>query len=98
MRSRSNWVSLQNQASGHDCLLIRSPPRSQRPRGYQTGADVVTIDGQPGGTRAAPMFIKASTSVPTLFAHCRAREELDRMGATGNVIDSSPAAFESPRT
>jgi len=49
------------------------------------GADFVTIDGRPGGTGAAPKFIKAATSVPTPFALYRARNQLDRMGATGTI-------------
>jgi glutamate synthase domain-containing protein 2 len=50
------------------------------------GADFVTIDGRPGGTGAAPKIIKASTSVPTIFALYRARETLDRLGATGTSL------------
>ncbi|MBP1928260.1 glutamate synthase domain-containing protein 2/rubredoxin [Methanolinea mesophila] len=45
--------------------------------------DFITIDGRPGGTGAAPKFVKAATSVPTIFALCRAREFLDREGADG---------------
>jgi len=45
------------------------------------GVDFVTIDGSPGATAAAPKFLKASASVPTIFALCRARRFLDRRGA-----------------
>ena len=41
------------------------------------GADFVTIDGRPGATGAATKYIKASTSVPTIFALYRARKYLD---------------------
>jgi glutamate synthase domain-containing protein 2/rubredoxin len=41
------------------------------------GPDFVTIDGRPGATGAAYKFIKAATSVPTLFALYRARKCLD---------------------
>jgi len=47
------------------------------------GPDFITIDGRPGSTGSAPKFIKASTSVPTIFALFRARRFLDRAGATG---------------
>lgn len=50
------------------------------------GADFVTIDGRPGGTGAAPKFIKASTSIPTIFALYRARDQLDQLGATGTSL------------
>ncbi len=41
------------------------------------GPDFITIDGRPGATGAALKYIKASTSVPTLFALYRARKYLD---------------------
>ncbi len=43
--------------------------------------DFITIDGRPGATGAAPKYIKAATSVPTIFALCRARKYLDKVGA-----------------
>jgi glutamate synthase domain-containing protein 2 len=43
--------------------------------------DFVTIDGRAGATAAAPKFVKAATSVPTLFALYRARKYLDDKGA-----------------
>ena len=43
--------------------------------------DFITVDGRPGGTGAAPKFIKESTSIPTLFALYRARKFLDKAGA-----------------
>ncbi len=43
--------------------------------------DFITIDGRPGATGAAPKFIKAATSVPTIFALHRARAHLDARGA-----------------
>jgi glutamate synthase domain-containing protein 2/rubredoxin len=43
--------------------------------------DFVTIDGRPGGTGAANRYIKAATSVPTIFALHRARKYLDKRGA-----------------
>ncbi len=41
------------------------------------GPDFITVDGRPGATGAALKFIKASTSVPTIFALYRARKFLD---------------------
>jgi glutamate synthase domain-containing protein 2 len=40
--------------------------------------DFVTVDGRPGATAASPKIVKASTSVPTLFALYRARKYLDK--------------------
>ncbi|MDJ0914302.1 MAG: FMN-binding glutamate synthase family protein [Desulfobacterales bacterium] len=39
--------------------------------------DFITIDGRAGATGSAPKFVKASTSIPTLFAIHRARKYLD---------------------
>jgi glutamate synthase domain-containing protein 2 len=44
------------------------------------GPDFITIDGRPGATAAAPKYVKAATSVPTLFALRRARRYMDKMG------------------
>ena len=43
--------------------------------------DFITIDGRAGATGSAPKFVKASTSIPTLFAIYRARKYLDENGA-----------------
>ena len=40
------------------------------------GPDFITIDGRAGATGSAPKFVKASTSIPTLFAIYRARKYL----------------------
>jgi glutamate synthase domain-containing protein 2 len=45
--------------------------------------DFITIDGRPGATGAALKFIKAATSVPTIFALYRARKFLDNNNARG---------------
>jgi len=42
--------------------------------------DFITIDGRPGATGASPKYIKAATSVPTIFALYRARQYLDSTG------------------
>ncbi|MFC1580464.1 FMN-binding glutamate synthase family protein, partial [Thermodesulfobacteriota bacterium] len=38
--------------------------------------DFITIDGRAGGTGSAPKFVKAATSVPSIFALMRARKML----------------------
>ena len=45
--------------------------------------DFITIDGRAGSTGSAPKFVKASTSIPTLFALSRARKYLDENDAEG---------------
>ncbi len=43
--------------------------------------DFITMDGRAGATGAAPKYVKAATSVPTIFALYRARKFLDEKGA-----------------
>jgi len=43
--------------------------------------DFITIDGRAGATGSAPKFVKASTSIPTLFAVYRARKYLNQNAA-----------------
>ena len=40
--------------------------------------DFITIDGRPGATAASLKFVKAASSIPTLFALYRARKFLDK--------------------
>ena len=41
------------------------------------GPDFITLDGRAGATGAAGKFVKAATSIPTIFALYRARKYLD---------------------
>ena len=43
--------------------------------------DFITIDGITGSTGSSPKFVKASTSIPSIFALYRARKFLDEQGA-----------------
>jgi len=45
------------------------------------GPDFITIDGRTGATGSAAKFVKASTSIPTIFALYRARKFLDENDA-----------------
>jgi glutamate synthase domain-containing protein 2 len=45
------------------------------------GPDFITLDGRAGATGAAPKYVKAATSVPTIFALSRARKFLDESDA-----------------
>ncbi len=47
----------------------------------QATPDFITIDGRAGGTGSAPKFVKAATSVPSIFAIYRARKFLDEKNA-----------------
>jgi glutamate synthase domain-containing protein 2 len=48
----------------------------------QAEPDFITIDGRPGATGASPKYVKAATSVPTIYALHRARAYLDKKGVS----------------
>ncbi|MDF7826587.1 glutamate synthase-related protein [Pontiellaceae bacterium B12227] len=50
------------------------------------GPDFITIDGRTGATGSAPKYIKAATSVPTIYALHRARKYLDAMNSDVQLI------------
>ncbi|MEJ2214050.1 MAG: glutamate synthase-related protein [Gammaproteobacteria bacterium] len=51
----------------------------------RAGADYIILDGRGGGTGAAPLLFRDHISVPTIPALARARQYLDRQGASGKV-------------
>jgi glutamate synthase domain-containing protein 2/rubredoxin len=48
--------------------------------------DFITIDGRAGATGSAPKYIKAATSIPTIYALHRARKFLDANNADGIAL------------
>lgn len=48
--------------------------------------DFITIDGRGGATGASPSIIRDSTSVPTIYALCRARKYLDSIGSDIDLV------------
>ncbi len=50
------------------------------------GPDFITIDGRGGATGASPSIIRDSTSVPSIYALCRARKYLDAVGADIDLV------------
>lgn len=48
--------------------------------------DFITIDGRGGATGASPSIVRDSTSVPTIYALCRARKYLDAVGSDIDLV------------
>lgn len=48
--------------------------------------DFITIDGRGGATGSSPLFLRESTSVPTVFALYRARKYLDSINSDISLI------------
>ena len=48
----------------------------------EAGADYIILDGRGGGTGAAPSILRNNINVPTIPALARARQHLDKIGAS----------------
>ncbi len=48
--------------------------------------DFITIDGRGGATGSSPLFLRESTSVPTVYALYRARKYLDNAGSDIQLV------------
>ncbi len=48
--------------------------------------DFITIDGRGGATGSSPLFLRESTSVPTIYALHRARKYLDSIGSDIELV------------
>ena len=52
----------------------------------KTGCDFITIDGRGGATGSSPGYLKANTTVPTVYALARARKYMDENGMTQQLV------------
>jgi glutamate synthase domain-containing protein 2 len=52
----------------------------------EASPDFITIDCRGGGTGAGPLFIRESVGLPAVFAVCRARKYLDKVGSEVSLI------------
>ncbi|MCI9427579.1 MAG: FMN-binding glutamate synthase family protein [Eubacterium sp.] len=48
--------------------------------------DFITVDGRGGATGSSPFFLREATSVPTIYALCRARKYLDSVNSDISLI------------
>ncbi len=48
--------------------------------------DFITVDGRGGATGSSPVFLREATSVPTIYALCRARKYLDSINSDISLI------------
>jgi len=48
--------------------------------------DFITVDGRGGATGSSPFFLREATSVPTIYALCRARKYLDSINSDISLI------------
>lgn len=77
LKSRVNWLRKTSEGRPIGIKLAAGNIEADLEVAVYAGPDFITIDGRAGSTGSAPKFIKASTSIPTLFALYRSRKFLD---------------------
>lgn len=50
------------------------------------GPDFITIDGRGGATGSSPLFLREATTIPTIYALCRARRYLDSVKSDISLV------------
>mgnify|MGYP001815190381 CR=1 FL=1 len=81
LKSRVGWLRETSGGKPIGIKLAAGDIEADLSFAVYAGPDFITIDGRAGATGSAPKFVKASTSIPTLFAIYRARKYLDENGA-----------------
>jgi glutamate synthase domain-containing protein 2 len=82
LKSRVDWLKETSGGKPIGIKMAAGDLEADLKFAVYAGPDFITIDGRAGATGSAPKFVKASTSIPTLFAIYRARKYLDDNAAT----------------
>ncbi len=82
LKNRVDWLRETSAGRPIGIKLAAGDIKADLEFAVYAGPDFITIDGRAGATGSAPKFIKASTSIPTLFAIYRARKYLDENAAS----------------
>ncbi len=83
LKSRVDWLREKSGGRPIGVKLAAGDLEADLEFAVYAEPDFITIDGRAGSTGSAPKFVKASTSIPTLFALYRARKYLDENNAEG---------------
>lgn len=83
LKSRVDWLREKSGGRPIGVKLAAGDIEADLEFAVYARPDFITIDGRAGSTGSAPKFVKASTSIPTLFALSRARKYLDENDAEG---------------
>ncbi len=81
LRKKIDWLRSESGGRPIGVKLAAGRIEADLEVALSAGPDFITIDGRPGATGASPKFIKAATSVPTIYALHRARKFMDAKGA-----------------
>ena len=81
LKQRVNWLREASRGRPVGIKLAAGDIEADLAFAVYAEPDFITLDGRAGATGSAPKFVKASTSIPTLFAIYRARKYLDENDA-----------------
>jgi glutamate synthase domain-containing protein 2 len=82
LKDRVDWLKEASGGKPIGIKLAAGDIEADLASAVYAAPDFVTIDGRAGATGSAPKFVKASTSIPTLFAVYRARKYLDNQNGS----------------
>jgi glutamate synthase domain-containing protein 2 len=82
LKSRVKWLRETSGGKPVGIKLAAGDIEADLAVAVYAGPDFITIDGRAGATGSAPKFVKASTSIPSLFAIYRARKYLHENAVT----------------
>lgn len=83
LKSRVDWLRKKSGGRPIGIKLAAGDIEADLEFAVYARPDFITIDGRAGSTGSAPKFVKASTSIPTLFALYRARKYMDENDTEG---------------
>jgi glutamate synthase domain-containing protein 2 len=77
LKRKVDWLREESDGRPVGIKLAAGNIEADLAAALHAGPDFITLDGRAGATGAAPKFVKAAASVPTIFALYRARKYLD---------------------
>ncbi len=80
LKKKVNWLRKKSNGKPIGIKIAAGDIENDMEVAIYSNPDFITIDGRPGATAASPKFVKAATSIPTIFALYRARKFLDKKG------------------
>jgi glutamate synthase domain-containing protein 2 len=80
LREKVEWLRNKSEGKPIGIKLAAGNIEADLEVAIYSNPDFITLDGRPGATGAAPKYVKASTSIPTIFALYRARKFFEKQG------------------
>ena len=86
LKAKVDWLREQSKGRPIGIKFSAGNIEADLEMALAAGPDFITIDGRAGATGSAPKYIKAATSVPTIYALYRARQYLDAQNSDVSLI------------